>query len=728
MTIHFRRFSACVCAVWFAAASLQGKAAADGSTPPDAGQVMISVAKLLEQGHFRRSPLGDDISRRLLRMYLENLDYNRLYFTQEDVDLLEGKYETELDDYILLGNPKAAYEIQGLYAKRVENRVAWIKERLAKLGPPSPGATVEINRQKAAWPKDAAESDLLWENRLRNELLQEKLDEQAVDPPEKVIDRRYNQALRNLHGLDREDVINGFLSALAYVYDPHSEYLGPSELTNFEISMKLSLVGIGAVLRSEDGYARITDLVAGGPAQMDGRLRVGDRVSGVAQGDDPFVDVVDMKLDKVVELIRGKKGTKVRLQVVPTVGADVAQRKLVEIIRDEVKLKEQEAKAEIIERTRPDGSSERLGWITLPSFYADLNRTRGKESTSTTRDVARLLARLKQEGIRGLVIDLRRNGGGSLEEAVNLTGLFIRSGPVVQAKDSSGEIKVSRDVDPSLGYEGPLVVLTSRLSASASEIFAGALQDYGRAVIVGDESTFGKGTVQTMLDLARFLPPIGGDPQKAGALKLTIQQFYRVSGDSTQLRGVLSDIRLPSVTDNPEVGEAAMRDPLPFDEVEPLRVDKTSSTALPLNELRRRSTERVGKSREFRYVLEDIERLKERLAANALALDEAIRRRERDEEKQRRDRRNAERKALPAVGEQIYAITLDNVDQPGLQLASVLEKEKEKARPAKAEDAPKDEAGEEEPPNFDAERAEALNIVSDLFILSAPTQTASRNP
>jgi len=725
MTNFFRTLGCFGALAVCSAGLLPAKAASEGQ-PPDAGQVMISVARLLEQGHFRRSPLSDEISGRLLRTYLENLDYNRLYFTQADVDLFEGKYATELDDYILLGNPKPAYEIQAVYAKRVEDRVAWIKEHLPKLESPAPaGATVELSRQKSPWPKDAAEADRLWENRLRNELLQEKLDESAVDPPLTVVERRYRQVLRNLHGLDREDILNGFLSALAYVYDPHSEYLGPSELENFEIGMKLSLVGIGAVLRSEDGYARIMDLVAGGPAQVDGRLKVGDRISAVAQGDGEFVDVVDMKLDKVVEMIRGGKGTRVRLQVLGASGGDPAQRRVIDLVRDEIKLKDQEARAEVIDRKRADGRSERLGWITLPSFYADLNRTRGRESTSTTRDVSRLLARLKQEGIQGLVIDLRRNGGGSLEEAVNLTGLFIRSGPVVQAKDSGGDIKVSRDGNPTIAYEGPMVVLTSRLSASASEIFAGALQDYGRAVIVGDESTFGKGTVQTMLELARFLPPIGGDPQKAGALKLTIQQFYRVSGDSTQLRGVLSDIRLPSLTDNPEVGEAAMKHPLPFDEVQALRVDPIGETPLPIQELQRLSEERVRKSREFRYVLEDIQRLKERLALNTLPLDEAARRQQRDEDKKRREQRNAERKAAKPPEEKIYALTLDNVEKPELQLASEIEALKPKPTPEPgkgAEDEP-----EEEQPTYDAERVEALNIVSDLATLLRTARTASRN-
>src|SRR6478735_1105882 len=342
------------------------------------------------------------------------------------------------------------------------------------------------------------------------------------------------------HGGDRDEQVKLFLDALAQAYDPHSEYLSASDLKNFSINMGLSLVGVGAMLRSEDGYAKIESLVAGGPAQTSGRLKVGDHISAVAQGAKDFVDVRDMRLDKVVEQIRGKKGTKVRLLVIPVSAADPAQRKTIELVRDEIKLKDQEARADIILKKNRNGDPVKLGWITLPSFYADMD----SHKKSTTRDVLALLKRLKREKIGGLVIDLRRNGGGSLEEAISLTGLFVKSGPVVQTKGANGNIVVSSDPDPGIAYSGPLIVLTSRQSASASEIFAAALQDYGRAAIVGDQSTFGKGTVQTILDIGNYTSLLGSRSHKDGALKLTIQKFYRVAGGSTQLHGVASDIVL----------------------------------------------------------------------------------------------------------------------------------------------------------------------------------------
>ena len=325
-------------------------------------------------------------------------------------------------------------------------------------------------------------------------------------------------------------------------------------MKNFSINMGLSLVGIGAMLRSEDGYAKIESLVPGGPAQTDGRLKVGDRITAVAQGQAEYVDVREMRLDKVVEMIRGKKGTRVRLLVIPSDATDPSRRKNVELVRDEIKLKDQEARADIIIRKDENGDPVKLGWLTLPSFYADMD----KHQKSTTRDVLALLKRLKKENISGLFVDLRKNGGGSLEEALSLTGLFLKSGPIVQTKDYNGTIRISSDPDSGIAYSGPLVVLTSRQSASASEIFAAALQDYGRAVVVGDKNTFGKGTVQTILPIGRFASLLGSHSDEDGALKLTIQKFYRVAGGSTQLHGVASDIVLPSLSDLPEFGESAL--------------------------------------------------------------------------------------------------------------------------------------------------------------------------
>jgi carboxyl-terminal processing protease len=694
------------------------------ASEPDAGQICISVGRLLEQGHYTRRKLTEDgFSQKFLKNYLDFLDFNHLFFTQQDVDQFQTKYGNVVADDILLGNAVPAFEIFDLYVKRVDDRMTNVKELLKASCDFKSDRTVEINRQKAPWPKDEADADQLWRDRVEGELLQEKLNEKATEPGVKVITRRYDQLLRNVHEQSREDVLKTYLTVLAQSYDPHSEYLSKSDMENFSITMRLSLVGIGAVLQSEEGYAKIMDLVAGGPAQNDGRLKVGDRISAVAQGDKDFVDVIGMKLDKVVEMIRGQKGTKVRLQVVPVHAADPSQRKVVEIIRDEIKLKDAEAKADIIENETPGGGApQRIGWITLPSFYADMEHMGAKGAKSTTHDVAVLLERLKRENISGLVLDLRRNGGGSLEEAVNLTGLFIKKGPVVQARDANGNVHVSRDKDPSVAYDGPMVVLTNRLSASASEICAAALQDYGRAVVVGDPSSFGKGTVQTMLEIGRFIPFLGSESNEAGALKLTIQKFYRIAGGSTQLRGVVSDITLPSPWDHPEIGESALKGPLPYDEVDPLPYEKWEKP-LFIKELKQRSAGRVASDQEFRYVQEDLARAKARLAENKVSLNEEKRRAEIAEDKARKETRTAERAKHKRPEEKVFQITLDNVDKPELQVAT-----NEKKKPAAEDDDSAEDAAdkaEDKQPPIDAVRSETVNIVRDFIELAGPPKTAS---
>src|SRR3984893_5397812 len=529
----------------------------------DVEQICVSVGRLLEEGHYTHQQLNADVSQKFLRNYLELLDFSHLFFTQKDVDALTAKYGTALADDVLLGNLKPAYEIYDLYQKRVDERVAKVKELLKQPMDFKTNDAVEVRREKAPWPKDDADADELWRGRIASELLQEKLSEHPIEPGPQLVSRRYDRIARHVHEEDRDEQVKLYLDALAQTYDPHSEYLSKADFKNFNIQMGLSLVGIGAMLRTEDGYAKIDSLVPGGPAQTDGRLKVGDRITAVGQGQSEFVDVRDMRLDKVVEMIRGKKGTKVRLLAIPANAPDPSQRKTVDLVRDEIKLKDQEARADIIIKKDETDNPGKLGWLTLPSFYADMDR----HSKSTTRDVLALLKRLKKENISGLVIDLRRNGGGSLEEAISLTGLFLKSGPIVQTKSSNGHVQISSDPDPGIAYSGPLVVLTSRQSASASEIFAAALQDYGRAVVVGDKNTFGKGTVQTMLEIGRFTSLLGSRSQDDGVLKLTIQKFYRVAGGSTQLHGVASAIVLPNLADLPEFGEGALKNCFPYDEV-----------------------------------------------------------------------------------------------------------------------------------------------------------------
>jgi carboxyl-terminal processing protease len=698
----------------------------------------MSVGRLLEEGHYTRQKLNEEISDKFLQTYLEMLDFSHLFFTQKDVDELNTKYGSSMAGDVLLGNLKPAYDIYALYTKRVDERVAKIKELLKQPVDFKSNATVEMSRQKAPWPKDEAEADQLWRGRVTNELLQEHLSEHPIEPAPQLVARRYDRLARNVHEQDKDEQMKLYLDALAQAYDPHSEYLSKADMKNFSINMGLSLVGIGAMLRSEDGYAKIESLVAGGPAQVDGRLKVGDRITAVAQGPADFVDVREMRLDKVVEMIRGKKGTRVRLLVIPSDATDPSRRKNVELVRDEIKLKDQEARADIIIKKDENGDPIKLGWLTLPSFYADMD----KHQKSTTRDVLALLKRLKKENIAGLVVDLRRNGGGSLEEALSLTGLFLKSGPIVQTKDYNSYIRISSDPDNGIAYTGPLVVLTSRQSASASEIFAAALQDYGRAVIVGDKSTFGKGTVQTILPIGRFASLLGSHSDEDGALKLTIQKFYRVAGGSTQLHGVASDIVLPSLSDLPEFGEGALKNALPYDEVPKAKYTKWSDThSLFIDQLRRRSEERVKNDPEFHYVMEDMDRLRHKIDENRISLNEDVRKKELADDKLRKETRSKERLVRNQEEPRIYLVTLDTVDKPNLQLVmypgKLAEAKKNgvapKVDPEAASDADSDlisgagSDSDNKEPAIDPERDEALNILADLADFSRGPKTASAN-
>lgn len=506
-----------------------------------------------------------------------------------------------------------------------------------------------------------------------------KLEKDNADEIVKILTRRYARMLRALHDYDGEDVLQLYLTALAHVYDPHSDYMGRSELENFSIGMKLSLFGIGALLRSEDGYCKIQSLTPNGPAEKSKKLKPNDKIIAVAQGEGTAIDVVDMKLNKVVEMIRGPKGTEVRLTVVPADASDPSVRKVISLVRDEIKLEDQEAKAKLIElpSDKSAAGSEkprhvRVGVIDLPSFYStfELEGKRGdSEPKSTTVDVARLIRKLVQEKVAGIVLDLRRNGGGSLEEAIRLSGLFIKEGPIVQVKGPEGDPIIEKDPDPSVFYDGPVVVLTSRFSASASEILAGALQDYGRAVVVGDSSTHGKGTVQSLLQLSTFMrggPMALTTSNNPGALKVTIRKFYRASGASTQLKGVTPDIVLPSIYNHAEVGEASLDNPLPWDTIAPASYEKLNRIDPVLPELKRRSDARISSDRDFAFLREEVDRFKKNQAEKSVSLNEAQRLKEKEEAAERAKARKKELAARTDPPGKVYEITLKNAEQPGL--------------------------------------------------------------
>jgi carboxyl-terminal processing protease len=748
MLSNFRKILFCLLSIGLQAISCRAEGEASNQPTPveksdastDMSPVAATVAKMLEQGHYLH-PLSlseknpprleseppQTMSERVLKNYLQMLDYMHLYFTQDDVNEFMTRFSPTLSSQIPSGDLSAPREIFTRFRQRVGERVAKNKALAEAPHDFKSNKTVELDRKKAPWPASMEEADRLWSDRIEAELLQESLNEHPLNPPAKVVTKRYNQFLKSINEQTDEEVIKTFLVALAQSYDPHSEYMSPSDMENFNIQMRLSLVGIGAVLRTDDGYAKIVEVVPGGPADKDGRLKPNDRIAAVAQGKGPFEDVVDMKLDKVVEKIRGAKGSQVRLQVIPANSTDPSKRNVIEITREEVKLKESEAKGEVIDYKEPGGRIEKYGWLTVPSFYAEMDRHGEVDAKSTTKDVRKILDRMKKEGIEGLVIDLRRDGGGSLEEAINLTGLFVGTGPVVQAKDATGRVSVARDDEKEPFYTGPVIVLVNRLSASASEIFAAALQDYGRAVIVGDERSFGKGTVQTLLDVGKFMPLFHDQGTKAGSLKLTIQKFYRVSGGSTQHRGVLSDIVLPSTTDTPEIGESSLPNPLAYDEVDPQPVRHFTFTSPLIDELKRRSSDRVSKDAEFAYINEDMKRFHEKITLNRLSLNEKERRDEIAKDKQIKKARMAERKKAPHPEPVAYEVTLDTVEKEKLPLVTIKSKKKaEKA--AKAEDATDGEDGDDtkddEGPVPDPIKAEAVNILNDLANQTVGSRTA----
>ncbi len=710
---------------------------------PNYGTIAQYVANLIQNNHYSRTDFEDEVSEKFLESYLKFLDSNKLYFNQKDIDSFNKKYKTTLDDYIFEGSIQPATDIYNLYVERVTKRVEKIKEILnTKEFKFDSDRTVEKRRKDSDWAADEQACDQLWENILEGQLLEEEIrkrrqterakelgkkledilgDDSKESPKEKILNR-YTRFMETLDKNDKEEACNFFLSTLSQVYDPHSEYFSQSELENFQVNMQNKLVGIGALLQMDDGAAKIQGLVVGGPADRGGELQIGDRIVGVSQGSDKeMVDILYMKLNRVVDMIRGEKNTTVILKVVPTDAPD--ETKLISIVRDEVKLKDKAANAELIEVMGDDGVATKIGWINLYAFYADMQRG----TVSCSFDVKRLLERLKKEKIESLVIDLRGNGGGSLEEAIRLTGLFIDGGPVVQAKSAKGRITNKKSKVPNAIYDGPLVVLTDRSSASASEIFAAALQDYGRAIVVGDKSTFGKGTVQTVMPVKNYMPAIFPKDTKdrAGALKVTIQKFYRIAGGSTQLKGVVPDIILPSYRDALETGEESLPNALEHDSIAKMKYE-----SLDLQETRQQllklSEQRVKSDKEFNYIIEDNKRYKEINDRNEVSLNIEKRLEENKKEKERRKTRNVNRKKLFEEIEKkekgkfkVTRLTLDNVDKNEIEPTDNFKRpEDESMRRAKD----KEKELEEETPDFphflSPTKREALEIAEDLIRVS----------
>lgn len=691
----------------------------------ESGQIGLLVGRLLAQEHYRRQALDNDLSKQFLQLYIDALDYNHRIFLQTDVDEFQ-RFSSTLDEEILKANVKPGFDIYARYLKRVEQRVAMAKELLKEKYTFDTDESIVIDRHEAPWPATDEDARQLWRQLIKNEILQERLNKKKPTEIVDLLTRRYERLLRAVHEDDADTVLQLYLTALANAFDPHSNYLPKQDLDNFAISMKLSLVGIGALLSSEDGYPKIVEVVPGGPADLDKHLKKNDRICAVGQGSGPMVDVVDMKLSKAVEMIRGEKGSVVRIQYIPAGATDPSVRDEVRLKRDLIKMTEAEAKAKLIERKDDRGRTQRIGYIELPSFYADMMGTESKEPKSTTRDVARLIAKLKTQNIDGLILDLRRNPGGSLPEAISMTGLFVKSGPVVQVKTSRGYVKVLSAEESDVLYDGPLVVLVTHISASASEIVAGALQDYGRAVIVGDESTFGKGTVQKVEELDRFLNSKDGSPPEGGALKITTQKFYRISGGSTQYRGVISDIHLPTQRDYWKLNEASLKNPLPYDEVPPATYTPAARLISLLPELQKRSRDRVRTDPEYDYVREDIVRQKVLLEDKTVSLNENRRQAEKKANRDRSSKRKLERQARKIPAPLTTEITLQSMEGIGTNSAALTKKVLDDAAAAlkdSDDDAPEHDA------SIDPELGEGMNILGDIIKLQPKESPISaRNP
>ena len=636
------------------------------SADPADQEIAKLVSQMMPRIHISRAKLSDEISSKLLDRFLKDLDPQKMYFLQGDIAEFE-KYRTRLDDELKQGNVGFAYRVFDVYLERFRRQMGVAHHWIDQEHDFTLDEFLETDSDKIAWARSLDEVDDRWRKSVKYDLLQFRLDsieaEDSADPrfdvpnetairsvddeeqnPRERLHKRYRNNLRYVEKYDTLDQLEIYLKAMTHSFDPHSEYMSPATWANFEISLKLSLDGIGAALRSDEGYTVVAEIIKGGAASEDGRLQVGDKIIGVGQEDGELVDIYDMRLNDVVQLIRGPRGTVVRLQVKPKEGSES---KLYALTRQKIEFKESEVKGKVIETGERLGRSGRVGVISLPSFYRDFaGAESGREFKSAAVDIERILTQFAREKVDAVVVDLRHNGGGSLNEAIEVSGHFIDRGPVVQVKEPSGYVKSLDDEESGVMYDGPLVVLCNRLSASASEIFGGVIKDYRRGIVVGDTTTHGKGTVQNLVDVAPSSPFRLLQSSDRGKLKITISQFYRVNGDSTQNRGVRSDIVIPSPTDVPDIGESSLDNALPFDQIPRARyapgryINNEVIAALKHN-----SEVRVSKDEDFQKIRRSIERYLERMSRTRRSLNEAVvlAEREQDQQAEKEDKQSEDK-------------------------------------------------------------------------------------
>ena len=606
---------------------------------PEREQVIASlnVVELLKRHHYNKPPLNDERSLKIYDSYLKLLDPSRSYFTAADIAEFD-QWRTQFDDLLKSGDLDPGFIIYKRHLERLKQRLDFVLAQLHdgvdKLDF-SIDESLQTDREKAPWAKNSAELDDLWRKRLKDEALRLKIAGKEPKAIQELLLKRYKNQISRLEQTRGEDIFQAYINAFAQTYDPHTNYLSPDNAENFDINMSLSLEGIGAVLQNDNDYVKVVRLVPAGPADKSKQIVPADKIIGVAQGNGEMVDVIGWRLDEVVKLIRGPKGSVVRLDVIPASNAPNDQTsKVVAITREAVKLEEQAAKKSVL-KLQHEGHDYKLGVIEVPAFYLDFKAFRAGDPnyTSTTRDVKRLLGELQKEKVDGVVLDLRNNGGGSLQEATELTGLFIDQGPTVLVRNSDGRVDVLNDENTGIFYKGPLTVLVNRLSASASEIFAGAMQDYHRALIIGGQ-TFGKGTVQTV------------QPLNHGELKLTLAKFYRVSGQSTQHQGVIPDIEYPAVVDTKEIGESALPEAMPWDSIRPAIKPAVDPFKPFLAELQARHNTRTATDPDFVFTRERLALAQKLMHETTVSLNETQRRAQHaDIEGQQLAMENARRKA-----------------------------------------------------------------------------------
>ncbi len=677
---------------------------------PEYGKTTQAIMDQLLRNHYSHIQFNDSFSGKMLDGYIKSLDGSRMYFTQTDIAEFE-QYRTKLDDQLKAGDVKTGYLMFNRYNQRLIERLVYSIKRV-ETDPTdfdfTADESIELDRSKAAWPADHAALEDLWRRQVKSSVLSLKLTDKPIKEVRELLAKRFRSQLSQVLRINTLDVYQRYMDAMTMAFDPHTQYYAPRAAENFNMSMRLSLEGIGAVLTTDDEYTKVVSIVTGGPADKNGELHPDDRIVGVAQGDKAFVDVVGWRVDDVVDLVRGEKGSVVRLNVLPK--GSKLDSKIIRITREKVKLEDSSAKSEVVD-VEYGGVKHKIGVIELPAFYVDFEalQRRDPDYKSSTRDVDQLLTKLKKENIEGLVIDLRNNGGGSLTEASELVGLFVKRGPTVQVKDAEGEITVLGNPDSDTSYDGPLAVLVNRLSASASEIFAGAIQDYQRGLIVGSQ-TFGKGTVQELI------------PMGEGQIKITRSKFYRISGESTQHKGVTPNIKFPDLYDvSDDIGENALPTALPWDTIDVANFYRPyADFRLLVPSLNAKHDVRLRDDPDFVFIRAEIAEAKREQATNLLPLNEAkllAERKQRDEWRLKQENTRRKAKGLELFAD-VKAMDKDgNKDADGNSLDEK-SADFEATKPALKDGAPstakKGADGKDKPKEPDPYLVESGKILIDL--------------